>query len=312
MVPPDVFTDTHQAHRLLEALHAPLHDGEQSELRWNLPDTRGSMHRRFFASTQAAAREAASLGAFCDVYIGVAPRWGSDGTRTGVRRLGALWADLDAKGEYTVGGRLRQLRDLACPPSILILTGGGCHCYWLLKKPAVGPEKLVRAEGVMRLLGQGLGGDPVWDCARILRVAGTFNHKYDEPRPVQLKHFEPGLRYDLGQLEEMAKPLPEEGTPSGVPTAGRSSVRRDALAAPIPTGERNVTLASVAGSLRDRGLDEGTIAVVLLEVDRLRCDPPLEATEVLRIARSVGRYAVGNPRYRSSPARRERRNAKGV
>jgi len=270
------------------------------------------MRRKFFASTEAAAREAVSLGVFCDVYLGVAPRWGSDGTRVGVRRLGALWADLDAKGEHTLDSRLRQLQELACHPSILVFTGGGCHAYWLLSKPADGPEQLEQAEGVMRRLGQDLGGDPVWDRARILRVAGTFNHKYDEPRPVELKHFEPGLRYDLERLEEMAKALPEKGAPEGVPTAGRSSVRRAALAAPIPTGERNVTLASVAGSLRDRGLDEGTIAVVLLEVDHLRCDPPLGAKEALRIARSVGRYAVGSPRYRRSPARRERRNAEEV
>ena len=309
---PDPYPSIHQAHRLFEALHAPLHDGEQSELRWSVPDTRGAMRRKFFASTEAAAREAVSLGVFCDVYLGVAPRWGSDGTRVGVRRLGALWADLDAKGEHTLDSRLRQLQELACHPSILVFTGGGCHAYWLLSKPADGPEQLEQAEGVMRRLGQDLGGDPVWDRARILRVAGTFNHKYDEPRPVELKHFEPGLRYDLERLEEMAKALPEKGAPEGVPTAGRSSVRRAALAAPIPTGERNVTLASVAGSLRDRGLDEGTIAVVLLEVDHLRCDPPLGAKEALRIARSVGRYAVGSPRYRRSPARRERRNAEEV
>ena len=73
-----------------------------------------------------------------------------------------------------------------------------------------------------------------------------------------------------------------------------------------------MTLASVAGSLRDRGLDEGTIAEVLLEVNCLRCDPPLEATEVLRIARSVGRYTVGSPRYRSSPVRRVGRNAEEI
>jgi hypothetical protein len=234
----------------------------------------------------------------------------------GVRRLGALWADLDVKGEHTVDSRLRQLEDLTCPPSILVLTGRGCHAYWLLSKPADGLEQLEQAEGVMRWLGQGLGGDPVWDRARILRVPSTFNHKYEASRPVEPECFEPRLRYDLEELEEMAKAFPEEGAPEGVPTsvptAGRSSVRRDALATPMLTGERNVTLASVAGSLRDRGLDEGNIAVVLMEVNLLRCDPPLEATEVLRIARSVGRYEVGSPRYRSSPARRVRRNAEEV
>jgi hypothetical protein len=316
---PDRYPSIHQAHCFLEALHAPLHDGEKIELRWNSPDTRGSMSRNFYSSTEAAAREAVSLGLNHDVYVGVAPRWGSDGTGVGVRRLGALWADLDAKGEHTVGSRLRQLQDLTCPPSILVLTGRGCHAYWLLSRPADGLEPLERAEGVMRRLGQGLGGDPVWDRARILRVPSTFNHKYEASRPVEPECFEPRLRYDLDQLEEMAKAFPEEGAPEGVPTsvptsvptAGRS-VRRDALAAPIREGERNVTLASVAGSLRDRGLDEGTIAEVLLEVNCLRCDPPLEATEVLKIARSVGRYAVGSPRYRSSPVRRVRRNAEEV
>jgi len=273
------------------------------------------MRRNFYSSTEAAAHEAVSLGLKNDVYVGVAPRWGTNGTRVGVRRLGALWADLDAKDGHTVDSRLRQLQDLTCPPSILVLTGRGCHCYWLLAKPldaAEQPEQLEQAEGLMRRLGQGLGGDPVWDRARILRVPGTFNHKYKAPRPVELERFEPRLLYYLDQLEEMAKAFPEEGAPEGVPTAGRSSVRRDAFAAPIREGERNVTLASVAGSLRDRGLDEGTIAVILLEVDRLRCDPPLEAPEVLRIARSVGRYAVGSPRYRSSPVRRVRRNAEEV
>lgn len=313
---PDRFSYIHQACRLFEALHAPLHDGEQSELRWSSPDTRGAMRRRFFASTEAAAHQAVSLGVFCDVYVGVAPRRGSDGTRAGVGRLGTLWADLDAKDGHTVDSRLRQLEDLTYPPSILVLTGRGCHAYWLLLKSLDDLEKIEQAEGLMRRLGQGLGGDPVWDRARILRVPGTYNHKYGTPRPVELERFEPCLRYDLNQLEKMAQAFPEEGAselvPTSVPTAERSSVRRDALAAPIREGGRNVTLASVAGSLRDRGLDEGNIAVVLLEVNRLRCDPPLEATEVLRIARSVGRYAVGSPRYRRPPVRRVRRNAEGV
>jgi hypothetical protein len=308
----DRFPYIHQACRLFEALHAPLHDGEQSELRWSSPDTRGAMRRRFFASTEAAAHEAVSLGLNYDVYVGVAPRRGSDGTRAGVGRVGAVWADLDAKDEHTVDSHLRRLEDLTYHPSILVLTGGGCHAYWLLTKPADGLAQLERAEGLMRRLGRGLGGDPVWDRARILRAPGTFNYKYGAPRPVELERFEPCLRYDLEELEEMAKAFPEEGAPEGVPTAGRSGARRDALAAPIREGGRNVTLASVAGSLRDRGLDEGTIVVALLEINRLRCDPPLEAIEVFRIARSVGRYAVGSPRYRRSPVRRVRRNAEEI
>jgi hypothetical protein len=78
---PDRYPYIHQACRLFEALHAPLHYGEQIELRWSSPNFRGAMHRKFFASTEAAAHEAVSLGLNYDVYVGVAPRLGSDGTR---------------------------------------------------------------------------------------------------------------------------------------------------------------------------------------------------------------------------------------
>ena len=132
---PDLYPSIHQARCFLEALHAPLYDGELSELRWSSPDFPGFLRRKFFASPEAAAHKAVSLGLCCDVYVGVAPRWGSDGTRAGVRRLGALWADLDAKDGHTVDSRLRQLQDLTCPASILVLTAGGCHAYWLLSKP---------------------------------------------------------------------------------------------------------------------------------------------------------------------------------
>jgi hypothetical protein len=63
-----------------------------------------------------------------------------------------------------------------------------------------------------------------------------------------------------------------------------------------------VALASVAGSLRDRGLDAEAICVVLLEVNRLRCQPPLAEVEVVGIGRSIGRYPPGSPRYGRSSA----------
>lgn len=69
------------------------------------------------------------------------------------------------------------------------------------------------------------------------------------------------------------------GTPAG------------AVADVIREGQRNATLASVAGSLRHRGLDAATIAAALRAVNLSRCDPPLAEAEVNAIAASVGRYA---------------------
>lgn len=78
------------------------------------------------------------------------------------------------------------------------------------------------------------------------------------------------------------------------------------LRGPIREGGRNVALASVAGSLRNRGLDAETICRVLLEVNRFRCEPPLKDSEVVRVGQSISRYPAGSSRYIGSPARRVR------
>jgi hypothetical protein len=61
----------------------------------------------------------------------------------------------------------------------------------------------------------------------------------------------------------------------------------------IVEGKRNSTLASLAGSMRHRSFSQQAIEAALFEENRLCCDPPLPETEVLAIARSIGRYPPG-------------------
>lgn len=58
----------------------------------------------------------------------------------------------------------------------------------------------------------------------------------------------------------------------------------------IPKGQRNGTLASIAGSLRRISLGKSAILAALLEINRQRCVPPLSEREVRKIAGSVARY----------------------
>jgi putative DNA primase/helicase len=58
----------------------------------------------------------------------------------------------------------------------------------------------------------------------------------------------------------------------------------------IPPGERNKALASLAGTMRRRGMGEGEIAAALQVTNEQRCQPPLEGEEVEKIAASVARY----------------------
>jgi hypothetical protein len=284
------------------SLHHSLGGDELIEVRHKLPGEGQPMSRKFLADPAEAARYAASLR-HEEVYAGVAPRRGEDGTKSGIMRLDTVWADLDAKDGHTREGRLCQLRTLPHQPSMLIWTGGGFHAYWTLVKPAEGPENMDQAELVMQRLAIGLDGDPVHDRSRILRVPGTYNFKYQEPRSVEIEQLYPDRRYELAQLQEMAESLPDEV--GGGSTGGPAP--QEVLGEPIRENRRNLSLTSVAGSLRDRGLDVETILAVLTEVNHLRCVPPLDDEEVIRIARSIGRYPPGRPRYRRSPVRRVHR-----
>ena len=58
----------------------------------------------------------------------------------------------------------------------------------------------------------------------------------------------------------------------------------------IPSGQRNRVLASIAGTMRRRGMGEPEILAALQVSNEKRCEPPLEAEEVAKIAASVARY----------------------
>lgn len=59
---------------------------------------------------------------------------------------------------------------------------------------------------------------------------------------------------------------------------------------PIPEGQRNSTLASLAGTMRRVGMSYEEILASLLKVNQNRCHPPLSETEVDKLTRSVCRY----------------------
>lgn len=59
--------------------------------------------------------------------------------------------------------------------------------------------------------------------------------------------------------------------------------------------ERVQALRSLAGTLRNRGLDADEILACLLVLNDSRCSPPLPDREVAQIARQMGRKAVARP-----------------
>lgn len=64
----------------------------------------------------------------------------------------------------------------------------------------------------------------------------------------------------------------------------------------ITDGQRNDTLASLAGSMRHRGMSQPAIEQALLTENNTRCRPPLDEAEVLSIAKSIARYNPEAPK----------------
>jgi len=63
----------------------------------------------------------------------------------------------------------------------------------------------------------------------------------------------------------------------------------------IQEGGRNAALASLAGTMRRRDMSPKAIEAALMQENTARCKPPLPASEVQEIARSVARYAPAAP-----------------
>lgn len=63
----------------------------------------------------------------------------------------------------------------------------------------------------------------------------------------------------------------------------------------IMDGSRNSTLASLAGTMRRRGMSEDAIREALFIENAEKCDPPLDETEVAEIAHSMMRYEPADP-----------------
>jgi hypothetical protein len=124
-----------------------------------------------------------------------------------IAALNCLYAEFDAKD---FGGSLDEtlahVRGLAVQPSVLVASGGGFHTYWLLDEPFVldTPEKRQRAVDVQARWTTFVRGDKAAkDIARVLRVPGTLNYKYEPARPVTFVEQDYSRTYTLDALHAM-------------------------------------------------------------------------------------------------------------
>lgn len=192
---------------------------DQYILIWTLPDKRSS----WFTGVPEAAECVASINGSRDVYVGVglsakdygpARRCVSDE----VTAITGLASDFDlfseAHSKKALPRTIEQALSIlppAMPPTIIIATGNGVHCWWLLKEPYTFDNEQDRKE-VARLVTRwhtmlqfsaanlGWAYDRLSDLARVLRIPGTRNLKDPiNPKDVVVHSFE-DRHYNLGDF----------------------------------------------------------------------------------------------------------------
>lgn len=94
-------------------------------------------------------------------------------------------------------------------PTIIVGSGGGFHMYWTMARALTVQEWMPMAYALAEATRQhGFKCDPqcTIDAARVLRVPGTLNYKYDPPRKVDLETTPLDFDYLPEKLQNVLKP----------------------------------------------------------------------------------------------------------
>lgn len=265
----------------LRAMYPTRREGERIEIRVLREQ---KMHSRVFTTVQQASWFA--LKAVGDVYFGVGLRSGEGRGNDAVKRLGAVWCELDFKDKFTEEVRRGQLAALPIAPSIVVNSGGGLHLYWLLDVPC---EDTEQAKRVMQSLEQRLNSDHIHDPARILRVPYTQNHKYTPARWVTIESFTPEQKVSVVALETALKYSTEEVT-SSVQDHPPPLRVADALAG-VPEGGRDNALFKLVVSLHKARVPKEYAAALVKEAAS-KCTPPYPIEQALRKVQTVYSHEV--------------------
>lgn len=225
-------------------------------------------------------------------FFGVCPRSEKgNGTKTSIRTVRTLWADLDGK-DYS-GGKpeaLDRLRKFEITPSAIVDSGNGYHAYWLLDDyvsmllDADAATQMV--ETANRTLATCLGADMAsCDLARVLRLPNTSNWKNGTPLRATILKLDPDVKYPLSRFQELKPVQPV------VHTRSYTALREEF----ISEGSRESTLVSLAGLLWRKGFSSTALTGALKGVNETACKPPLAPEDIERIAGSVSRYTREEP-----------------
>lgn len=135
-----------------------------------------------------------------------------------VAAVNCFFGEFDAKHYDGKDAILAHLKELPLPPSVIVDSGGGFHCYWLLDEPCLITDENRTAVKEIQYAWADLvkSDDDSKDLARVLRVPGTKNLKpsYGPNFPtVTIISEDYGCVYKLEQFDLLTKSLRKKDEP---------------------------------------------------------------------------------------------------
>ncbi len=194
----------------------------------------------------------------------------------GVATQGLAVIDIDGTGNPWLAGDHDRMFDLAAAPMAITPRGGSHRVFrqpagknWRCTEGRLAAKVDTRADG-----GYIVAPPSVVEGGKAYRWAPGLEL---DDSPENLPEPPPWLAAELDRLATSSPTLAHVA-------AGSAGANQ------IPSGQRNATLARLAGTMRRVGMSRGEISAALLQVNRDRCAPPMSPAEVERIAASVARY----------------------
>ena len=228
---------------------------------------------------------AAKLGAF----FGVALRnresiTAKKGDASYCQTLTCLFVDADDKhlGEEETR---RRINAAPIAPTMVVESGGGLHPYWILERPFYLKKEMPDAKRWLRHIATSVGDvadESVSEPARVLRIPGSYNFKYDPPRLVTLNSYRPEQVYSL----------------DGIQTAWGKQAPRDAekphehegpfqISEHIDQGDRHTVLYRYLRSQKAQGVGLEEALTQCRALNEQKCHPPIATVDLDSYLRRV-------------------------
>jgi hypothetical protein len=211
----------------------------------------------------------------------------------GIPTGGLLAVDVDGADNSWLRETPDRLTDLTHCPTSLTPRGGRHHLFrqpkdrsWKNTAGKIASKVDTRASGGYIVVPPSMvnGKAYAWTDGVGLKI-GPF--ALPEP-PQWLCALLDGTNADLfSQVSPVKGQIPDPRPESELPSPDRTHPADGNL---IPSGQRNATLARLAGAMRRVGMGQAEILAALTQTNALRCKPPIGAREVERIAASISRY----------------------